>query len=349
MSRAIAPLVAGRYRLEHAIADGGMGRVWSAVDTRLGRRVAVKFLRPELASDPAVRMRFQGEARAAALLTHPNVVQIYDSGTDGGLPYLVMELLPGRTLAHEVAEAGPLDEARVRALGREILGALAAAHAVGIVHRDVKPGNVLLTADGTAKVADFGIAKIADAATTQTGEIMGTVAYMAPERFAGEPATARTDVYSVGAVLFEALTGRPPFDGHDPWAAADAIRDGHRPSVRALRPDVDPALADAVERAMAVDPAGRFGSAAEMAAALAARTPSSTRPLPPTQPLRAVEPARRRRGLTLTLVLLVAVMVAVLAVGALFREAPPDGPSPAGTLPRELQESLQRLEEAVQP
>ncbi|HEX2030050.1 MAG TPA: serine/threonine-protein kinase [Actinomycetota bacterium] len=363
MESATAPLVGGRYQLEHPIADGGMGRVWSARDVRLGRRVAVKFLRRDLLADGSVLARFRGEARAAARLAHRNVVQVYDSGADDAVPYLVMELLPGRTLAHEVGRDGPLPEDRVRAVGRDVLAALAAAHAAGIVHRDVKPGNVLLADDGTAKVADFGIAKTADAAATQSGEIVGTVAYMAPERLAGEPATPRSDLYSVGAVLFEALTGRAPFDVDDPWAAADAIRRGDRPSVRDLRPDVDPALAEVVEGAMALDPDRRFSSAAQMAAALGSRAPAGpvaptagagTAPTAVPPPSEGPQPRRRRSRLLSALTVLVAVVAVVLVVGALLRDAAPGGrpDRPAertSNLPPALEDSLERLEEAVRP
>src|SRR5205085_5453763 len=182
--------LADRYQLRGLIGRGGMGEVWAARDLRLERDVAVKRLSPHLASEPGVRERFEAEARAAAGLNHPNVVAVFDSGEHDGVPFLVMELLPGRTLADELAD-GPLAPERARRIGAEVAAALAASHAAGVLHRDVKPGNVLLAADGTAKVGDFGIAKSTEGLDlTTTGTIVGTAAYLAPERLAGAPATA---------------------------------------------------------------------------------------------------------------------------------------------------------------
>jgi serine/threonine protein kinase len=354
-------VIGGRYWLERRIADGGMGHVWCGHDERLSRPVAVKFLRSHLGSQLAVRRRVEGEARAAARLVHPNVVSVYDTGTHDGLPYLVMELLPGRTLTHEVAE-GPLGEDRVRALAGDILGALGAAHAAGIVHRDVKPGNVLLTEDGRAKVGDFGIAKVADAAATQTAEVIGTVAYMAPERLEGRPATTQSDLYSAGAVLYEALTGRPPFRAAAPAAFLDAIRTGDRPAVHELRPDVHPSLAAAIERALSPDPVDRFGSADEMAAAVT--EDEDTEPVVPTQPLDATaplppaEPASepRRIGRMAVLAwaaLAVAAFVVAFLVATVIRGPSPDGPAEERRtetgVPPPLEDALDRLEEAVRP
>ena len=245
-----------------------MGEVWSALDLRLHRSVAVKLLGPQIASDAGVRQRFEGEARAAARLNHPNVVAVYDSGEHEGTPYLVMELLPGRTLADELAE-GPVEPGRARRLGVQILDALAASHEAGVLHRDIKPGNVLLAADGSAKVGDFGIAKSTEGLNlTSTGMIVGTAGYLAPERLAGDPATPRTDLYSVGVVLYEALSGHKPFEADTPMGLLRAV-DEHRPVPLAeARPGLDPVLAATVERAMAKDSAHRFGSAREMASAL---------------------------------------------------------------------------------
>ena len=267
-------VVDARYRLGQVIGRGGMADVWTADDLRLERRVALKSLRVELAEQDGIRERFQDEARAAARLSHPNVVGIFDTGTYRGVPYLVMELLPGTSLADLIAK-GPIDSRQARQIGVEVLGALRAAHAAGLVHRDIKPANVLLAADGTAKVADFGIAKSAEAQThTATGLLLGTPGYLPPERLAGEPATARSDLYAVGVLLYELLTGSQPFTGDSPLLVTAAIERGEHRPLRERRPDVDRRLAEVVERAMDRDPARRFVSAAEMAVALVDGAPA---------------------------------------------------------------------------
>src|SRR5215210_804688 len=258
----------GRYQLLDVVGRGGMGEVWAGRDLRLDRSVAVKLLSPTMASEAGVRERFDEEARSAARLSHSNVVLVFDSGEHEGTPYLVMELLPGRTLADEVAH-GPLEPERVRRLGIEVLGALAASHQAGILHRDIKPGNVLLTGEGTAKVADFGIAKSTEGLQlTSTGMIVGTAAYLAPERLAGQPATVQSDVYAVGVVLYEALTGQKPFGGDTPFAVMRAVEAHQAVPLAEARPGLDASLVTTVQRAMAKDPARRFSSAAAMAEAL---------------------------------------------------------------------------------
>ncbi|MHB1447142.1 MAG: serine/threonine-protein kinase, partial [Acidimicrobiales bacterium] len=234
---------------------------------------AVKILRPELAADSMVRQRFESEARTSARLSHPNVVNVFDAGYDDESVYLVMERLPGETLDDELA-AGPMAVDRVVSVGVQVLDALAAAHAAGVIHRDIKPSNVLTCPDGVVKVADFGIATVAGAASvTATGLIIGTPAYLAPERAEGQPASERSDVYSVGAVLYTCLTGRRPFEA-DSAVALMAVMQIREPTpIRELRSEVSAGLAAVVARAMAKDPAGRFGSAAEMAAALLAVAP----------------------------------------------------------------------------
>jgi serine/threonine protein kinase len=265
---AAGTLLAGRYELAGLLGQGGMATVREATDQRLGRRVAVKILRADLAEQPRARTRFETEAHAAARLAHPNVVTVFDSGEDNGIPFLVMERLPGRTLADEIA-AGPLPIERTRAVVREVLAALAAAHAAGIIHRDIKPGNVLMTDDGHAKVSDFGIAKtLDDMDETQTVELLATPGYLAPERLLGAPASERSDLYSVGVLLYEALSGRRPFRGDTPLALMRAVEKGDAESITALRPEVPADLAATVQRSMAVGPAQRFGSATEMSAAL---------------------------------------------------------------------------------
>jgi non-specific serine/threonine protein kinase/serine/threonine-protein kinase len=267
-------MLGGRYHLGSPLGRGGMADVLAGVDRRLARPVAVKVLRPEMAVRDDVRLRFEAEARAAARLSHPNVVAVYDTGEDGGRPYIVMERLPGKTLADCIAE-GPVDTGWLLQAAADVLAALGAAHAAGIVHRDVKPGNVLVAEDGTAKISDFGIAKSAEVASgadlTATGQLIGTPAYLAPERLAGAPATFLSDLYSLGVVLYEAFSGQKPFAGDSFVAVARAAQDGiHRPLAE-LRPDLDPRVTAVVERAMEPDPPRRFASAEEMAEALAGR------------------------------------------------------------------------------
>lgn len=263
--------LAGRYRLGERLGHGGMADVYDGHDIRLDRPVAVKVLRAEMAAQDEVRNRFEHEARAAARLSHPNVVAVFDTGEAGGLPFIVMERLPGTTLADRMAE-GPLDEDLVRRVAGDVLGALAVAHAAGLIHRDVKPANILLNAEGCAKVADFGIAKsmevVEGSDATGTNLLLGTPAYLAPERIEGKPATVRSDLFSLGVVLHEALTGQRAFTGSTPVVIADAVMRGDVAPVLSLRPDVDPQLAAAVDRALRPDPAERFASADEMAAAI---------------------------------------------------------------------------------
>jgi serine/threonine-protein kinase len=261
--------VAGRYVTGQLLGTGGMGEVYDAVDTRLDRPVALKRLRADLADDVAMRRRVETEARLAARLTHPNVVTVFDSGLEAGHPFIVMERLDGRTLRDELAE-GPMEPGDVRSMALQVLEALAAAHGIGLIHRDVKPGNILVAGEGTWKVADFGIAtSIEDDHTlTKTGELLGSASYLAPERLEGHAATTRSDIYSLGVVMYEALTGRPPFGEGTPIALAIRIRDGRYEPLRRVAPEVEPALAKTVARAMSKDPMGRFASAEEMALAL---------------------------------------------------------------------------------
>ena len=265
-------VIAGRYEVGDLLGRGGMAEVFAGTDRRLGREVAVKLLLPAMAARPDIRSRFEAEARSAASLSHPNAVAVFDTGEHEGVPYIVMERLPGETLADRIA-AGPVDPAWLSERAVEVLGALGAAHAAGMVHRDVKPGNILLAADGRAKVADFGIAKSAEAVgggdLTSTGQLLGTPAYLAPERVDGAPADPRSDLWAVGVVLYEALTGRKPFSGTTALAIARAVSTGEHQPLSEARPDLDPTLVAAVERAMATDPAARFASAAAMTQALA--------------------------------------------------------------------------------
>ena len=264
--------LAGRYELQGLLGRGGMAEVHDGWDTRLNRAVAIKLLHPTVSTDADARRRFEDEARAAASLNHPNIVAVHDCGEHRGAPFIVMERLPGRTLADEIA-VGPMPPQRVRAMLYDVLGALATAHRAGIVHRDVKPGNVLLTQSGGAvKVADFGIAKTAGAAHTAAGQIVGTMAYMSPERVAGAPASVADDLYAVGIVAYEALIGRRPYPQENPASLLRAILDGPPPPIESVRPDVDSVLAAVINAAVSRNGDGnRFGSAGEMRAALSAR------------------------------------------------------------------------------
>lgn len=272
-------LIAERYEVGPVIGHGGMGDVRRARDQRLERDVAIKFLRPDLAARPDVRARFEAEARNAGRLNHPNVVTVYDTGEYEGIPYLVMEFLPGRTLRDELVD-GPLPPGRAERLARDVLGALGAAHGMGIVHRDVTPANILLTDEGVAKLADFGISKATESLDdTLAGQVVGTPAYLPPERLHGAPATTQTDLYSLGVVLYEAVTGDRLFEGPTPVAVAQSVIHNDVPPILTRCPDVTPGLAVAIDSALQRDPDRRIASAAAMAAALDG--PAETTVIPP--------------------------------------------------------------------
>jgi serine/threonine protein kinase len=267
-------LLGGRYEIRGVIGRGGMATVHDGWDTRLGRPVAIKLLLPTLGIDGDARARFEFEARSAAALNHPNIVVVHDFGEDRGRAYLVMERLPGHSLADTLVR-GPLPPDRVRAVLSHVLAGLSAAHAAGILHRDIKPGNVVFDAAGTAKIADFGIAKSAGTDLTQVGQVVGTMAYLSPDRIAGRAATPLDDLYAVGAVGYQALTGRMPYPQSEPAALLRAIAEHQLPPLFAVRPDVDPALTAVIDRAMAPDPAQRFPDAGTMRAALYSVRPST--------------------------------------------------------------------------
>ena len=264
-------LVAGRYRLDSLLASGGMAQVWQGTDEVLRRQVAVKLLHTHLAADHTFVTRFRQEALAVARLAHPGIVAIYDTCSEDGVEAIVMELVPGQTLRQRLDDPEPIDPWQAAGLAAQVADALDAAHRAGLVHRDVKPANVLLAGDGRVKVADFGIAKaVAEADLTQPGLMVGTAKYLAPEQVRGESIDARTDLYSLGVVLYEMLCGRPPFKAETDAATAllRLQRDPLRP--RQVRPGVPKALEDIVCRAMARDPQDRFQSATELRAALLA-------------------------------------------------------------------------------
>ncbi len=331
-------LIAGRYELGAPVGAGGMARVVRGHDRLLDRLVAVKLL-PAAGVDAAGRERFRREARSAARFNHPNAVTVYDAGDDGGQLYLVMELIDGPSLAQRLALSGPMQVDAALHVADGVLAALDAAHRAGIVHRDVKPGNVLLAADGTVKLADFGIARRLDDLAhdlTATGLVVGTPAYASPEQLAGEPATPASDIYSTGVLLYEMLAGTPPYVGESAAATALAHQSAPVPDLAAARPDVPPAVADAVGRSMAKNPADRFVSAGAMRAALAGRTAAYPEPVGATAPAipssRRVDGRRGRRGWWWALAIGL-VAVAAFAVAAARWNATGDDGSAATTVP----------------
>lgn len=262
IDRAMPPPLRGRYLLEGRVGAGGMGVVWRARDIRLDRIVAVKVLRPEFAGSPEFKDLLLWEGRLAGRVSHPGVVQVRDyDGSAGGVPYLVMEYVAGPSLAAVLSAEGTLSPRCVLGLIAQAADALACAHAAGIVHRDVKPGNVLVDG-GRVKIADFGIAQVAGAVPlTQAGLVMGTPAYLSPERVAGLPATPASDLYGLGMIAYECLTGRPPFQG-SPLAVALAHMDRPLPPL----PDtVPPPVAKLVAGLAAKDPQRRPGDALAVA------------------------------------------------------------------------------------
>src|ERR1017187_5179524 len=257
-------LLDGRYAVTARIAHGGMATVYLAMDTRLDREVALKVMHAELARDDDFVRRFIGEAKSVARLSHQNVVAVFDQGADGPLLYLAMEYVPGRTLKEMLHDNGRLPPAAALEIMTGVLGGLAAAHTSGIVHRDVKPENVLLTADGRIKVADFGLARALTAAGhTRTGLLIGTVAYVPPEQVTGDSTGPRGDVYSAGVMLFQMLTGRLPFTGDTPLSVAYQHVNTDVPAPSTLPPGLPGAGDDLVLAATSRDPARRPADAGE--------------------------------------------------------------------------------------
>ena len=280
-------LLSNRYELGDTLGYGGMSEVHKGKDVRLGRDVAIKVLRADLARDPQFQERFRREAQNAAALNHPAIVAVYDTGetrTDyGPLPYIVMEYVDGRTLRDIVKSEGPLAPKRAMEIMADVCAALDFSHRHGIVHRDVKPANIMITRTGAVKVMDFGIARAlsdGQAAVTQTAAVIGTAQYLSPEQARGESVDARSDVYAAGCVLFELLTGEPPFTGDSPVAVAyQHVREDPKPP-SALNPRVPPPLDAIVLKAMAKGPANRYQSSAEMRGDLV-RVLSGQRPAAP--------------------------------------------------------------------
>jgi serine/threonine protein kinase len=258
-------VLGGRYEVEEELGRGGMAKVYRGTDTVLGRPVAVKILAPQFTDDPSFVNRFRREAQAAARLNHPNLVSVYDTGSDDGVHFIVMEYVEGRTLADYLAGGGRIMPQRAIEIAEAVSQALTAAHAQGVIHRDIKPGNIMITPSGDVKVADFGIARVIAGAETiaQTAAVLGTAAYLSPEQAQGQPVDQRSDLYSLGCVLYEMVAGRPPFTGDSPVAVASkqVLEQPVPPSK--LNPDVSPQLDAVIMRTLAKNPANRYGSAEE--------------------------------------------------------------------------------------
>ena len=282
-------LAAGRYRVERTLGQGGMAVVYLAHDEELCRLVAVKVLADHLAGDDNFRARFVQESKLAGRLSHPNVVQVYDAGETEGSPYIVMEYVPGDT----VAQRGKLAHSDVVALALQACAGLQHAHNAGLVHRDVKPANLLVREDDVLKIADFGIARAAELTRlTQHGTVLGTAAYLSPEQAAGEEVTAAADIYSLGAVVYELLTGRPPYEFESLAELAVRQRGGVITPLRDLEPSVPEPVEAAVMHALARDPRFRPGSASDFAHELASAAEVPAEPLVATA---ITEPLRFRR------------------------------------------------------
>ncbi len=319
----------GRYRLLRPIARGGMATVWLGEDTLLARRVAIKTLHQDLAGEASVRTRFRNEAISSASIEDPGIVAIYDAGDDDGVVYIVMEYVEGRDLRRLLDERGTLSAGAAAHIAEQVALALDQAHAHGVVHRDVKPANVLLAADGRVKVTDFGIAKAASVGDdlTTTGTVLGTARYLAPEQVRGDPTDARVDVYATGLLLYEMLAGRLPFAGDTDMATALARLTG---PPAPLPPSVPRGLAAVVDRCLADDPSDRYPTAAALAEALAlgaqgdVTAPNEVtstlraRPRPPSRPEPKVAPATRPRrpGRALAWTALALLLVGAAGLGA---------------------------------
>jgi serine/threonine-protein kinase len=294
MSPRVGVTLSGRYRLQRLIATGGMGQVWEAVDSRLGRRVAIKVLKQEYSSDPEFIERFRAEARTVAMLNHPGIAAVHDYGEtemdgEGRTAYLVMELVNGEPLNSVIKRTGRLSLRHALDMLEQTGRALQVAHAAGLVHRDVKPGNILITPTGQVKLTDFGIAKAVDAApVTQTGMVMGTAQYIAPEQALGEDATAASDVYSLGVVGYEAVSGKRPFTGDGALTVAmKHIKETPAP----LPADLPPNVRELIEITLVKNPGIRYQTGGQFADAVAAVRSGRRPPRPNSAPTIKATPA----------------------------------------------------------
>ena len=329
----IQEVLLGRYQLLDVLGRGGMGVVYRAADRVLDRTVAVKVLAGERAEEPTFVTRFEREARAAAALSHPNIVAVYDSGRDGQARFIVMECVSGTNLAQLVRRCGPLPAEQAVNIARQVAGALAAAHRAGIIHRDIKPANVMVDEAGTVKVLDFGIARATGSTTLTQAAILGSAPYIAPEVTRGQRADERSDIYSLGCVLYETLTGQPPFTGELPAAIMHQHNTATPRAPRQLNRSVPAGLDALVMHMLAKRPGDRPQRAAQLTEALPAslrdRTTVSGAPGPPaadtSQPTRVL-PHRRRFGRVETIALALASLL--VAVGVALALLVPSGSSP---------------------
>jgi len=345
-------VLADRYAVGRLLGRGGMAEVYLATDRVLDRPVAIKVLGDWLAGDRTFVERFRREALAAARISHPGLVAVYDTGSEDGLHYIVMERVPGETLADVLRSEGRLGPARAAAIAAGVADALAVAHRAGIVHRDVKPANVMLQPDGRTKLMDLGIARGIDGTSiTRGSSVLGTAAYVSPEQARGEPVDHRSDIYALGCVFYEMLTGRAPFLADNPVAVA--YQHVHEPLTppSSLVPTIPPGLEAVALRAMAKDPAARYPDVVEMrealeraedAGAVAATAPqapvAATAPIPvaaPTErlPRRADRPPPRRRTPLVVLGLIIALLAAGGLAFTLAQDDTAGGAAPAGSPP----------------
>lgn len=354
-------MVNGRYRLLDKLGEGGMAEVWRAQDMALGRIVALKILRPQYSNDPDFLARFRREAQAAANLSHPNIVNVFDIGQAGGRHYIVMEYVDGQSLKELIHAQAPLPVDRALDLATQIAEAVAHAHRAGIVHRDLKPQNILITADDRVKVTDFGIARAMSAASvTEPGVVLGTAQYLSPEQAAGKPTTPASDVYSLGVVLYEMLTGRPPFDAENSVGVAMKHLHETPPPIQQLNPRVPASVAAVVNRALAKDPAQRYGDAGMLAGALQtvrewAEQATGVQPVVAPRPVEAVappmpEPGFDAMGILLGIIALVAVLGLIPLWRAVYEVYNAPAPSPIAVpitrspLPTAVPEAVELIE-----